>query len=100
MNISLILLLFFCLTIPSVVIAKDIDQDDAKILRQQGVILPLEQILQAAQKLHPGRVIEVDLEKKKHLYIYEIEIADNDGQVWELKFNASDATLLSQERDD
>ena len=91
MNISLILLLFFCLTIPSVVIAKDIDQD---------VILPLERILQAAQKLHPGRVIEVDLEKKKHLYIYEIEIADNDGQVWELKFNASDATLLSQERDD
>jgi len=99
-KLSLIFLLCFGLAIPSVLTAKDIDQDDAQMLRQQGVILSLEKILQAAQNLHPGRVIEVELEKKHNLYIYEVEIADSNGQVWEIKFNASDATVLSQQRDD
>lgn len=94
------LLVIFGLTIPFAGIAKDIDQDDARALKQQGVILPLEQILQAAQHIHPGRVIEVELEQKRNLYIYEVEIADSNGQVWEMKFNASDATLLSDERED
>jgi len=99
-NIALKLLIVFSLVMPSLGVAKDINQDDAIALRQQGVILPLEQILQAAQRLRPGRVIKVELEKKRDLYIYEVEIADNKGQVWEMKFNASDATLLSQERED
>ncbi|WP_455200073.1 PepSY domain-containing protein [Kaarinaea lacus] len=88
------------LALPLVGFAKDIDQDDARALKQQGIILSLEQILQAAQRVHPGRVIEVDLEQKRNLYIYEVEIADSNGQVWEMKFNASDATLLSDERED
>lgn len=95
------LLLVFILVMPLVVMAKDIDQDEAKALRQQGAILPLEQILQAAQSLHSGRVIKVELEKKRRgRYVYEVEIADEHGQVWEMEFNASDATLLSEERED
>lgn len=95
------LLIVFILVMPGVLMAKDIDQDEAKVLRQQGIILPLEQILQAAQSLHQGRVIKVELEKKKRgRYVYEVEIADDHGQVWEMEFNASDATLLSQERED
>ncbi|HEY5602965.1 MAG TPA: PepSY domain-containing protein [Gammaproteobacteria bacterium] len=89
-----------CLMLQSAWAGKDIDQDDAKALRQQGVILPLEQILQTAQRLHPGRVIEVELEKKRGRYVYEVEIADNNGQVWELKIDAGDATLLSKELND
>ncbi|MCI0508272.1 MAG: PepSY domain-containing protein [Gammaproteobacteria bacterium] len=85
---------------PAAWAGKDIDQDDAKALRQQGVILPLEQVLQTAQRLHLGRVIEVELDKKRGRYIYEVEIADSNGRIWELKFDASDATLLSNERDD
>jgi uncharacterized membrane protein YkoI len=95
------LLLVFILVIPLAVMAKGIDQDEAKSLRQQGTILPLEQILQAAQGLHSGRVIKVELEKKRRgRYVYEVEIADEHGQVWEMEFNASDATLLSEERED
>jgi len=89
-----------CLVIQSAWAGQDINQDEAKTLRQEGLILPLEQILQAAQRVHPGRVIEVELEKKRDLYIYEVEISDSNGQVWEMKFNASDASLLSQEQDD
>lgn len=99
-NFARKLIIVFSLVIPAFAAAKDIDQDDAKVLRQQGVILPLEEILQAAQRIHPGRVIEIELEKKRNSYIYEVEIADNKGQIWEMKFNASDATLLSEERED
>jgi uncharacterized membrane protein YkoI len=94
-------LMVLFLIVPLAAAAKDIDQDEAKALRQQGAILPLEKILQAAQSVHPGRVIKVELEEKKRgRYVYEVEIADNNGQVWEMKFNASDATLLSDERED
>ena len=78
----------------------DIEQDEAQILRKQGVILPLQEIIQSAQRLHKGRIIEVDLERKHNRYIYEIELVDDNGQVWEMKFDASNATLISQEQDD
>ncbi|WP_455222588.1 PepSY domain-containing protein [Kaarinaea lacus] len=94
------LLLVTILVIPGALMAKDIDQDEAKALRQQGKILPLEQILQAAQRQHSGRVIQVELEKQRGRYVYEVEIADSNGHVWEIKIDASDASLLSQELED
>ena len=78
----------------------DSDQNEAQALRKQGAILPLEQIVNAAQQMHRGRIVEVDLEKKRGRYIYEIELVDSNGQVWEMKFDAKDATLISQEKDD
>lgn len=80
--------------------SKDIDHNEAQVLREQGVILPLEDILHKVEKIRPGRIMEVELEKKRGRYIYEIEIADPKGQVWELKVNASDGSLISQEQDD
>jgi len=94
------LLIISILLMSGAVMAKDIDQDDAKVLRQQGAILPLEKILQAAQKQHPGRVIQVELEEKHGRYVYEVEIVDNNGRVWEMKIDARDASLLSQELED
>jgi uncharacterized membrane protein YkoI len=94
------LVLVSLLVMPGVMLAKDIDQDEAKVLRQQGAILPLEEILQAAQKQHAGRVIQVELEERHGRYVYEVEIADNNGKVWEMKIDARDASLLSQELED
>jgi len=96
--LKLVLVIF--LVMPGVMLAKDIDQDEAKLLRQEGAILPLEEILEAAQKQHSGRVIQVELEEKHGRYVYEVEIADNNGKVWEMKIDAHDATLLSQELED
>lgn len=78
----------------------DRDQDEVLKLRQQGVILPLEKILQAATQLHPGRVVEVELQKEHGLLIYELELVDEQGQVWEMKIDAKDGKLLSSERED
>jgi len=94
------LFVIYFLTISPMGVAKDIDQDDARVLREQGHILPLEQVLKVALRLHPGRVIEVELEKTRELYVYEIEIADRNGRVWEVELNASDASVISHEQDD
>ncbi len=73
----------------------DNDHDLALELKQAGDILPLEKILGKAQRLHPGHVLEVELEKKKQRYIYEIETVDTKGNVWEMRFDAKTAELLN-----
>ncbi len=78
----------------------DSDHDEARRLQQAGDILPLEKILERAQAVHPGRIIEVELEEKHGRYIYEIESLGNDGQVQEMKFDAKNGELLSSEKDD
>ncbi|MGN8278656.1 PepSY domain-containing protein [Pseudomonas sp. SMN5] len=89
-------LLAFC----SVVVARDLDQDEALQLRQQGVILPLEQLLQQALDLHPGaKLLEAELEEKHGVYIYEVELLDTDGVVRELDLEAKTGRLLKDKED-
>lgn len=78
----------------------DDDHDQAKRLMDAGDILPLKVILQKARKTHQGKVLEVELEKKKGIKIYEIELLTSDGQVIELKFNAHTGEHLSTEIED
>ncbi|KAA0977234.1 PepSY domain-containing protein [Pseudomonas sp. ANT_J28] len=89
-------LLAFC----SVVMARDLDQDEALRLRQQGVILPLEQLLQQALDGHPGaKLLEADLEKKHDVYIYEVELLTAEGVVRELDLDATTGQLLKDKED-
>ena len=75
-------LVVFC----SVVMARDLDQDEALRLRQQGVILPLEQLLQQAMDRYPGaKLLEAELEEKHDVYIYEVELLTAEGVVRELR---------------
>lgn len=91
-----LVLLTFC----SVVLARDLDQDEALRLRQQGVILPLEQLLQQAMDRYPGaKLLEAELEEKHDVYIYEVELLTTDGVVRELDVNASTGQLLKDEED-
>jgi uncharacterized membrane protein YkoI len=76
------------------------DYQLAKKLRQQGEILPLEKILELARAKKNGEVIETELEKKGGRYIYEVEILDIQGQVWELKLDAKTGKLIKIEIDD
>lgn len=72
----------------------------ARKLRAAGEILPLEQIVAQAQAAKSGELLETELESKHGRYIYEVEILDAAGQVWELKLDARTAKLLQMERDD
>jgi uncharacterized membrane protein YkoI len=73
--------------------------DDAYRLRQRGEILPLERILDRAQSMQPGSVLEVELERKHGRYVYEVEILDPQGVVWELKLDAGNGELISTHRE-
>ncbi len=81
-------------------LAAEEDYQLAKKLRQQGEILPLEKILAFARAEKNGEVLETEFEKKGGRYIYEVEILDIQGQVWELKLDAKTGKLIKIEIDD
>lgn len=78
----------------------DTDQALARKLRAAGTILPLETIAAKAQAAKAGELLEAELDHEHGRYIYEVEILDSAGQVWELKLDAGTAELLKLERDD
>lgn len=89
-------LLVFC----SVGLARDLDQDEALRLRQQGAILPLEQLLQQALDRYPGaKLLEAELEEKHGVYIYEVELLTPQGVVRELDLDATTGHLLKDKED-
>jgi uncharacterized membrane protein YkoI len=67
---------------------------------EQGDILSLEQILQNARQHHAGRVLETELEDKRGELVYEVEILDDSGEVWEMNFDARSGALLEEEQED
>lgn len=78
----------------------DEDHELARKLRDAGTILSLEDIVRHARAAKPGELLESELEQKQDRYIYEVEILDKAGQVWELKLDAANGRLISMERDD
>jgi uncharacterized membrane protein YkoI len=80
--------------------AADEDHVLARKLRAAGEILPLEKIAAQALQHKPGEMLETELENEQGRYLYEIDIVDAHGQVWELKLDARTAKLLQMERDD
>ncbi|MCW2272282.1 MULTISPECIES: PepSY domain-containing protein [Pseudomonas] len=81
--------------------ARDLDQDEALRLRQQGIILPLEQLLNDALGRYPGAtLLEAELEEKHDRYEYEVELLTPEGVVREIKLDATNGALLKDEEDD
>ncbi len=95
-RVALLLLLLTCS-----VSARDLSQDEALRLREQGRIIPLEQLLSLVEQRHPkASLLEVELEEDDDIYIYEVELATHAGVVRELEIDASTGTILKDEEDD
>ena len=77
----------------------DDDNDEAKRLVESGEILALEVILNKARDIQLGKVLEVELERKRSKRIYEIELLAPNGTVFELKFDAKTGEHLSTEKE-
>lgn len=76
--------------------------DDDKRIRQlqrSGEILSLEQILDKARRVKPGRIVDIDLDRENGRYVYEIELLQSSGKVWEMEFDARTGELLDLEQD-
>jgi len=76
------------------------DQDEMRRLRASGAIVPLEQLVDDAQRRHAGRVLEAELKHRDGGYSYEIEILDEYGVVRELLYDAASGRLLDERTDD
>lgn len=99
---AVLLAVALLLTMPLAAYADDDDNavESARQLRARGVIVPLERIVEEAQRIHPGRMIATEFETKHGRYIYEIEILDKDGSVWELKFDATTGAFIKEKKED
>lgn len=81
-------------------VSRDLDQDEALRLRREGLIMPLETLVQRAMERYPGaRLLEAELEEDDGIYIYEIELLTTNGIARELEFDARDGRLLKDEED-
>lgn|SRR5690554_38448 len=94
-------LVILFLTVVSQVSARDLSQDQALKLRKEGKVLSSQTFIERALERHPkARLLELELEEKHGRYIYEVELLTVQGQVRELKFDASSGELLEDEEDD
>ena len=59
-------------------------------------LMPLEKIIDEAKARRAGQVIEAEVRTIDGTDVYEIEILDEEGKVWELYFNAKTGELISQ----
>jgi hypothetical protein len=76
------------------------EYDDIRRLRQHGDILPLERILQQARRQRDGRVLETYLERERDRYIYNVEMVDDKGRVWEMELDAATGEVLENRQED
>lgn len=97
---ALFALAFSSLLSVSIPASADDDHDKARRLQQAGDILPLETIIEKAKAIRPGRILEVELESKHGRHRYEIELLDEDGRVWEMKFDSQSGQLLKEKQED
>jgi uncharacterized membrane protein YkoI len=75
------------------------DTREVRQLVRAGAILPLGFFIERALQLHPGRVIDASLDHEEHHggYVYEVEILDLYGHIWEIEFNAATGQLVEKE---
>ena len=78
----------------------DIGYIEARRLQESGEILSLQEILKKVQPSFPGKILEIELEKKGRSIIYEIEILGLDGIVREAYVDAKTGLTLSIEDED
>jgi len=78
----------------------DDDWREARRLMRSETILPMEQVLQVVQEQKPGRILEVELERKHGGYIYEFELLDAQGVVWEIEVDALTGRIVELEQED
>ncbi|MCB1546433.1 MAG: PepSY domain-containing protein [Hyphomicrobiaceae bacterium] len=74
--------------------ARRLDPDDARKLMEKGDILPLEQIMKINERELTGRIIEVELERKRGMFVYEIKILPPDGRRREFYIDARTGEII------
>lgn len=80
------------------VLASSNDHDLARAALASGEILPLSAILTKLEKDYPGQIVEVELEREKGRWMYEIKLLQKDGLRQKIKVDAKNADVISDKR--
>jgi len=80
--------------------AEDAATPDVAELLRSGELLSQEAIIKRATEQHPGKVTEVELERKDGRYVYEIDIVGENGTKTEFSLDAKSGEMLSSKIDD
>ncbi len=59
-------------------------------------IVSIDTIISQAHDISVGNIEEIELKKRNHRWIYEVEMLTSDNNKLELTFDASDGALLSK----
>ena len=68
--------------------------NQVKALLDSGKIISAEALIKDAMKRKAGRLLELELEVEEGRYMYEVEIIDDQGVVWELYYDARTGEFL------
>jgi uncharacterized membrane protein YkoI len=74
------------------------DHGDARRLREAGEIVPLKRILSGIKHEQGGRILDAELKRRGDRYQYDVEVLNDRGEVWELRYDARSGRLLQRER--
>jgi uncharacterized protein YpmB len=83
-----------------IIVVADLKADEVWELKQSGKIMPLEDLIKQVRRDYPGRIIEIELDEEDGRYIYELELVDENGVVWDLDVDAKTGQILKYEQDD
>jgi uncharacterized membrane protein YkoI len=73
------------------------DHDRARAALERGEVRPIGDILANAAAEVPGEVVEVELERERGRWVYEIKVITPDGHVMEVLMDAATATVMQVE---
>lgn len=80
------------------------DHDRARQALQAGEILPLSAILERVERDHPGKVLDVELDRDKddgvERWVYEVKVLTSRGTRFKLKFDGKSGLLISRKAKD
>lgn len=68
--------------------------DRAREALRAGEIRPLAEVLSAVKRDFAGEVVEVELERERGRWVYEVKLLTEQGGILKLDYDARAATLL------
>lgn len=77
------------------------EAEQVRALTERGDIVPLETLIAEARARKPGTLIEAELDWEPRLgvAVYELLMLGQDGELWEIEFDARTGELLEVERE-
>ena len=69
-------------------------QGEVRELRESGKILPMEDILTRVRSIQPGQVVEIELDREKGVYVYEVKLIDDKDTIHKIELDAGSGEIL------